>query len=171
MPTPRKHEDLHVLQGTKPHDRNPELTPGTLLAGRPRIPKTLRPGSEARRIYKLLCRQLLDRRALTEADNYLLELAATIWARRSRAQEKLLEEGEVCAYTRIDPNGVAHKIEKANLHLKIAADSEKQLVSILDRLGLTPLAGSKIKQTAADKKLAVVKGSIMDLYPQLVKEQ
>src|ERR1700685_4724542 len=95
MPTPRKHDLLHELQNTKPHDRSIEMTPSTLVAGRPSIPKSLKPGSEEKRIYKLLCRQLLERRALTEADRYLLELAATIWARRSRAKEKLLAEGEV----------------------------------------------------------------------------
>jgi P27 family predicted phage terminase small subunit len=149
MPQPRKHDKLHDLQGTRPHDRNPEMTPSTLVAGRPSIPKSLKAGSEARRIYKLLCRQLLERRALTEADRYLLELAATIWARRSRAQEKLLAEGEVVIYTRLNSNGEAVEVEKPNLHLKVAQDSERQLVSILDRLGLSPLAGSKIKQTRA----------------------
>jgi P27 family predicted phage terminase small subunit len=151
MPTPRKANDVHRLQGTIPHDRAPE-TPSTLVASRPRYPKNLTP--EAKRVFKQLCRQLADRKTLTEGDEHLLTLYVTIWDRRARAQEKLLAEGEVCAYTRIDPNGVAHKIEKPNLHLKIASDCESRLVAILDRLGLTPLAGSKVKQTRANEATA-----------------
>ncbi len=146
MPRPRKHESLHDLQGTKPHDRVLEQTPSTLQAGRPRFPRELTP--EARRIFKDLCKTLAQRRALTPGEAYLLTLASQIWMRRARAQAKLLEQGETCLYTRLDPNGVAHQIEKVNLHLKIASDCERQLVAILDRLGLSPLSGSKIKQTS-----------------------
>src|SRR5580700_4894716 len=103
MPTPRKSDKLHVLMGTKPHDRSPELTPNALIAGRPKFPKSL--SGEAKRVFKQLCRQLAERRALTEGDGHLVLLYATIWDRRARAQEKLLSEGEVVAYTRIDPNG------------------------------------------------------------------
>jgi P27 family predicted phage terminase small subunit len=171
MPQPRKHDKLHVLQGTKPHDRNPEMTPGTLVAGRPKFPKSL--SGEAKRVFKQLCRQLAERRALTEGDGHLLILYATIWDRRARAQEKLIEQGEVVAYTRIDPNGVAHKIEKANLHLKIASDAERQLVSILDRLGLSPLAGSKIKQTraASDEKTEPEEGTVSWIIAQHLAEK
>jgi len=143
MPMPRKSDADHALHGSKPHDRG--ITPTTLVAGRPRVPKGI--SADAKRVFKLLCKQLEARRALTEGDGFLLQLAAELWDRRARAQAKLLEEGEVCLYTRLDSNSVAHKIEKPNLHLKIAAETEKQLVSILDRLGLSPLAGSKIKQT------------------------
>jgi P27 family predicted phage terminase small subunit len=168
MPTPRKHDNLHVLQGTHPHDRNPEMTPSTLVAGRPKFPKSL--SGQAKRVFKRLCKQLADRRALTEADEYLLTLAATIWDRRARAQERLLSQGEVVAYTRIDPNGVAHKIEKANLHLKVATDAERQLVAILDRLGLSPLAGSKIKQTRdAAGKEAPKEGTVDFILAQHAK--
>lgn len=146
MPTPRKSLERHELDGTKPHY---EVTPkpDQLVAGRPRFPKGITP--DAKSLYKRLCKQLAERRALTEADEYLLTLAVSIWDRRARAQAKLLEEGEIKLYTRLDNNGIAHEMEKPNLWLKVAAESEKQLVAILDRLGLTPLAGSKIKKTRA----------------------
>ncbi len=166
MPTPRKHDKLHDLQGTKPHDRNPEMTPSTLVAGRPRLPRSTTP--EAKSLFKRLCKQLAERRALTQGDEYLLTLCATIWDRRNRAQEKLLVEGEICFYTRLDSNGVAHKMEKPNLNLKVAMDAERQLVSILDRLGLTPLAGSKIKQTRPSEKEEIIPGSMADIMPELL---
>lgn len=144
MPMPRKADELHKLHGSRPHDRTP-VTPSMLVAGRPPYPKGLT--KEARRVFKTLCRQLEERRALTEGDGHLLQLYAIIWDRWSNAQDHLLLQGAVCEYTRLDPNGVAHKIEKHNLHLKVAENAEKQLISILDRLGLTPLAGSKVKAT------------------------
>ena len=144
MPAQRKGDDLHDLHSTKPHDRTP-VTPSMLVAGRPRFPKSL--SAEARRVFKLLVKQLEARRVLTEGDGFLLQLAAELWDRRARAQAKLLEEGEVKLYTRLDSNGDAHQVEKPNLWLKVAAESEKQLVAILDRLGLSPIAGSKVKQT------------------------
>jgi len=138
----RKAEVLHKLHSTRIHDR--AETPPGLVAGRPKCPKLTR---EARRIFKLLCRQLEDRRALTAGDGHLLALYATLWDRHERAQAKLLAEGEICIYTRMDSNGQAHQVEKPNLSLKIAQDTERQMVAILDRLGLSPLAGTKVKQT------------------------
>jgi P27 family predicted phage terminase small subunit len=147
MPRPRKSDDLHVLHGSTPHDRTP-VTPSMLVAGRPKFLKVM----SAKRCFKMLCQMLEERRALTAGDGPLLHLAAEIWERRSRAQANLKAEGEVCKYTRLDPNGVAHQIQKANLNLKIAADAERQLVAILDRLGLSPIAGSKVKQTRPDEQ-------------------
>jgi P27 family predicted phage terminase small subunit len=144
MPAHRKPDDRHALEGTRPHDRS-AVTPTTLVAGRPKFPKGLTP--EAKRIFKSLCRQLGDRHTLTEGDGHLIGLYSELWDRRRRAQEKLLVEGEIALYTRLDPNGVAHKIKKPNLHLKVAQDAEKQMVAILDRLGLSPVSGSKVKQT------------------------
>lgn len=143
MPAPRKSEQHHWLSSTKPHDR--AITPPGLVAGRPKCPKSLTP--EARRIFKLLCKQLEERRALTAGDGHLLALYAELFDRRQRAHAKLLVEGEICSYTRLDSNGRAHQVEKQNLNLKVAQDTEKQMVAILDRMGLSPLAGTKVKQT------------------------
>jgi P27 family predicted phage terminase small subunit len=168
MAMPRKHPDLHDLQGTKSHVL--EQTPSTLTAGRPKLPRELTP--EAKRIFKDVCKTLAARRALTPGEAYLLTLAAQIWARRARAQAKLLEQGEIATYTRLDSNGAAHKVEKPNLWLKVATDAERQLVAILDRLGLSPLSGSKIKQTAdAPEKAAPKEGTIAWIIEQAEKRK
>jgi P27 family predicted phage terminase small subunit len=149
MPAVRKSDEAHALHGTTPHDRTP-VTPSMLVAGRPKYPKNAT--KEERRFFKQLCNQLEERRALTRGDEYLLTLAVSIWSRWQRAQDALLVQGEICLYERRDSNGAFHKIEKPNLWLKVAEVSEKNLVSILDRLGLTPLAGSKVKQTRPTEK-------------------
>jgi phage terminase small subunit len=56
-------------------------------------------------------------------------------------------EGEIRTYT-IIVKGEAQEIEKENLWLKIAFTAEKNMVAILDRLGLTPHNRAKIKPTA-----------------------
>lgn len=168
MPARRKSENLHQLHGSRPHDRAAEAAEA-LVAGRPGYPKNLT--REAKRIFKMLCRQLENRRALTEGDGHLIQLYAEIFDRRQRAQAKLLAEGEVCAYTRLDPNGVAHKIEKPNHYLKIAETCEKSLISILDRLGLSPLAGTKVKQTRGSEQVEeAVPGTVAYTILQASKE-
>jgi phage terminase small subunit len=163
MPQPRKADALHALHSTKPHDRTP-VTPSMLVGGRPKFFKVM----TEKRVFKMLCAMLEERRTLTEGDGFLLHLASEIWCRRARAQANLIKQGEICTYIRLDNNGVAHPQEKPNLNLKVVSESEKQLVAILDRLGLSPIAGSKVKQTRGEENVEVVKGSIADLWPNLL---
>ena len=159
MAMPRKSDALHKLHGSRPHDR----VDGTPVpSGRPRYPKNVT--AEARRVFKQLVSQLESRRTLTPGDGHLLTLYATIWDRRERAQARLLVEGEICAYTRLDPNGVAHKIEKANLNLKVAEVAEKQLVAILDRLGLTPMNAAKVKASLPVVKSAATPADTIEEF-------
>jgi P27 family predicted phage terminase small subunit len=167
MPTPRKSPEEHELTGAKPHY---EVAPANvpLVASRPRYPKGLTP--EARRVFKQLVQQLENRRALTEGDRFLLHVFAETWDRRARAQEKLLAQGEVCLYTRLDPNGVAHQLEKPNLNLKVLEAADKTIVAILDRLGLTPLAGSKVKQTRPSENLEEITPGTMAWFDLQAKK-
>ena len=146
MPTPRKSLDEHKLVGTRPHyvDEDSDVVPG-----RPHYPKNL--SIEARRFFKAICRTLERRRTLTEGDQELIRLAAVLRDRHERAIAHVAAEGEVYAYTRLDSNGGAHDIIKENLWLRVAKDAERQTVSILDRLGLTPYHRSKIKPTKKDR--------------------
>ena len=103
MAMPRKPDALHKLHGTK--SRHGNLAAEPLAQGRPRYPRNITP--QARRVFKELVNQLEARRTLTPGDGHLLTLYATVWDRRERAQANLLAQGEICAYTRLDPNGVA----------------------------------------------------------------
>lgn len=142
MPRDRKSLDEHKLTGTKPQYVVPT---SDVKPGRPRYPKSLTP--EARRFFKGICSLLEKRRTLTEGDAELIRLAAILRGRHERAIRKLEVEGEVCTYTRLDSNSKPVEVEKPNLWLGVAKDAEKQLVAVLDRLGLTPANRSKIKQT------------------------
>lgn len=150
MPTPRKELSTHKLQGTKA--KYIEET-SVVAPGRPRFPKNLSPDSK--RFFKNLCRMLEQRRTLTEGDQELIRLAAILRDRHERAMAHVLAEGEICVYCRLDSNGAAHDMWKENLWLRCAKDAEKQMVAILDRLGLTPLARGKVKQTEIPKESTV----------------
>jgi P27 family predicted phage terminase small subunit len=144
VPTPRKSEAMHDLTGTKSQAKpEPEYS---LPPGRPRYPKKL--SLEARRVFKRLCALLEKRRALTEGDGELLRLYSLLYDRHARALAKIEEQGAICTYTRLDSNGQPHEFEKHNLWLKVAETAEKNMVAILDRLGLTPHNRAKVKPTA-----------------------
>ncbi len=146
MPTPKKTDAAHWLDGTQSQAAVPPSKEPAFEAGRPRYPKGI--SGEARAAFKRLCALLEKRRALTEADGELLRLYSITFDRHSRALEKLAVEGEVRIYTRLNNHGEEVQAEKPNLWLKIAQDAEKTMIACLDRLGLTPLNRGKIKPTA-----------------------
>ncbi len=161
MPTPRKDLSAHTLQGTTARyiDENSDVP-----ASRPRYPKNLSP--ESKRFFKGICRMLEKRSTLTEGDQELIRLAAILRDRHERAVEKVAEEGEICTYVRLDSNGAPHDLVKENLWLRVAKDSEKQMVAILDRLGLTPAARGKIKQVDKPKDKPALPGQeLLDRLP------
>lgn len=138
-----KTEQLHWLQGTKSQAKpEPEFK---VPASRPRAPKDLSP--EALAVFKQLCALLRKRRALTAGDAELIRLYAIKHERHAKAKAKIEVEGEIRIYTRLDSNGQPHDVEKENLWLKVATGCEKDMVAILDRLGLTPMNRAKAKPT------------------------
>jgi P27 family predicted phage terminase small subunit len=139
MPMPRKSLSEHDLTGTKPQYVLPDIS---TAPGRPKYPKGISP--EAKRFFKTICRQLERRGNLTEGDQELIRLAAILRDRHARAIEHINSEGEVCTYTKCDKTGAQFESVQPNMWLKIAQESEKQIVSILDRCGLTPLNRAKV---------------------------
>jgi P27 family predicted phage terminase small subunit len=138
----------HLLQGTMPQGKS--QAESYLPPSRPRFPKDVAP--VARKVYKELCCVLEDRRALTRGDFQLLRLFAILWDRHQRQEKLLRDEGEVTTYTRLDSNGQAHDVVKENIRLKIVVGAEKQLVAILDKLGLSPNAKDKVRPTKGEEK-------------------
>ncbi|HWY20027.1 MAG TPA: P27 family phage terminase small subunit [Candidatus Acidoferrum sp.] len=143
---PRKSLDQHKLQGTKPEYVEPTAI---VSGGRPRYPKNLTP--EAKRVFKSISRLMESRRSLTEADGELIRLLALTHVRHSKAISKLEEEGEIKVYFRLDKHGEQVASERPNLWLDVAQACEKQMISIYDRLGLTPLNRAKVKPTEPPK--------------------
>jgi P27 family predicted phage terminase small subunit len=146
MPRARKSLDDHKLTGTKPEWTSPDVVIGP---SRPRFPKGLTP--EARRVFKAISQLLERRRSLTEADGELIRILALTHVRHSKAIEKLAEEGEIKIYYRLDKFGEQVPSERPNLWLDVAQACEKQMISIYDRLGCTPLSRGKVKQVDAPK--------------------
>jgi P27 family predicted phage terminase small subunit len=154
----------HELAGTKAHYDTAAI--GRLVAGRPRFPKDL--GKELRPVFKRLCALLADRRQLTPGDVELIRLYCFQHDRHSRNAALLRQEGELCTYFRLDSNGQSVPQVKTNLRLKVVTDAERQMAAILSQLGLTPVAGSKVKQTKPNAETEVIPGSVADLYPELL---
>jgi P27 family predicted phage terminase small subunit len=126
-------------------EKHQQEQPG-VQAGRPSVPKGL--SKEARKVFKGLCKLLAARRVLTSGDAEILRLYAILFDRHARAAARLAVEGDVVVYTRLNSGGKEVEMEKQNLWLVIAKDSEKQMVGILDRLGLTPHNRDRVKRVA-----------------------
>lgn len=159
MPTPKKPEYLHKLEGTKSQAEVPPSKEPQFEAGRPKYPKGI--SGDAKAAFKRLVRLLESRRTLTEGDAELLRLYAITYDRHVRAVAKLETEGEVRIYTRLNNHGEEVQSESKNLWLPIAEAAEKTMIACLDRLGLTPLNRGKIRPTA--QKPAPEEGSMEDV--------
>ena len=151
-------DELHRLRGTRPTralDHGDDIP-----AARPKFPKTLT--AEARAIFKMLVKQLEERRACTAGDMQILHLFAEKHVRWVTARAKVAELGEVVTDTRLDSNGAAHEVLRKNPWLTVAQESEREMHAILRDLGLTPNARSKVKQVGEKEKPAPV--SFEDQY-------
>lgn len=146
MPRERKSLEEHALSGTKPQYVLPD---SDVVASRPKIPTDFPKGSPLRKLFKQYCQDLEKRRTLTAGDAELLRIAVICRDRQFRALQHIRAEGEICTYQRLDADGHSVDVVKPNLWLKVAQDSEKQIVAILDRLGLTPTNRTKVKQATA----------------------
>jgi P27 family predicted phage terminase small subunit len=95
---------------------------------------------------------LADRRAVTSGDADLLAICASTWERWVAACEAIRKEGAVKIYSRAGADGHLHEVEKVNLNVGIAKDCERQMLSTLTRLGLTPKDRDAVRPTAPPPK-------------------
>jgi P27 family predicted phage terminase small subunit len=151
MPQPRKSDFMHQLSGSRSQATEPNVT---IKPGKPKCPKGLCRASQL--VFRRICKLLEARQNLTEGDVELITLYAIQHDRWTRALEHVKTEGEICTYVRLDSNGKAHDQLKPNLWLKVVQDTERQLVALTDRLGLTPMNRSKVKPTGEQEKPAPV---------------
>jgi P27 family predicted phage terminase small subunit len=151
MAYPRKTEKLHDLHGTKATPVvNATLSPHA--AGRPSWRGL---SGEAKRVFKELCTQLEERKALTQGDRSLLMVYARVWDRWRIATSHVEAEGSVIEQLIPTKDGKTITREKLSPWLIVAQNAEKQLVQILVQLGLTPAARDKVKMTAAPQEKPV----------------
>jgi len=150
MARPTKDLVQHKLEGTIQRAIGSSFIAGSL----PRPPKDL--SKEERKRFKGHVRMLADRRAVTSGDASLLAILVRTETRCIQAQEKITTEGMVVTYQYATPKGELYEVKKANIHLKILENAEKQCIAILVRLGLTPRDREHVRPTssAAPKKNA-----------------
>ena len=141
MPMPAKPAEVHALQGTRSKAR-PKSDSG-IQGGRPKFPAHLT--AAAKPEFKRLVALLEERRVVTPGDAVLLALAAEIAARWFIAKRDVQTRGLTITTTILSSNGEPLEKEKKNPCLAIAQESEKTLLSILDRLGLSPINREKVK--------------------------
>ena len=145
--------------GRKAHDANTLWLHGTRsqatapgesaipAARAPKYPRGLPPA--LRRPFRDLCATLTARRSLTDGDAELIALYVALAARRTRALAAVESEGLLITETRFGSNGEPSSRRIKNPHLVVAQESEKTMLAILDRLGLTPIGKDKAKPTRA----------------------
>lgn len=143
-PRPRKSLEAHQLNRTTPEWTN--LSTSVHAGSLPKAPKFL--SGDARKKFKGLVKQLAARRTVTSGDADLLAIYASTWERWQASLEKIRLEGPVVAYSRLNNRGEEVQTEKPNLHMAIAQDAERSMVSILTRLGLTPKDRESVRPTS-----------------------
>ncbi|OLC29925.1 MAG: hypothetical protein AUH28_16340 [Acidobacteria bacterium 13_1_40CM_56_16] len=149
------------LHGSKHGSQAAAPGESTVRAGRPRYPAGLT--AAARRVFKELCAMLEERRALTRADGELLSLYASLSDRRARELALAESEGLIVSEVRYGHNGEATTRRLKNPHLTVAQESEKTMLAILDRLGLTPTGRDKVKPTAKAAPQPQAPGELIDV--------
>jgi P27 family predicted phage terminase small subunit len=165
---PAKSAHQHFVEGT-PSTAKP-ATESHVVAGRPRFPADLDPS--LKRIFKNLCKLLSERRALTHGDVELIRIFCFQKDRHCRNVAELRKEGEIVTYFRLDANGRSVPQVTTNLRLKICTEAEKQMVSVLSALGLTPTAKDRARPTApeAPSKDELIPGSMGWLMAEQSRE-
>jgi P27 family predicted phage terminase small subunit len=148
MPTPRIPLEIHDLRGTKDQYvvKGESEVPGTL----PKPAKFL--SKDAKKKFRALVRQLAARRTATAGDADLLSIYCSLWEEWQESRLKIREEGTIKIYNRLGSDGVSVEVEKENLHVKIAQNCQRQMVTILRQLGLTPRDRDSVKEVAVKKK-------------------
>ncbi len=139
-----KGEAYHELTGTP--NWATALPESNVPSGRPKKPKGV--SKDALKIFRMLCKMLAARRALTPGDGEILGLYCVLYDRHMRALEALAAEGEVIKTTRTAKNRDTYTVQDRNPWLDVAKDCEGRRVAILDRLGLTPRAKDSVKPGA-----------------------
>jgi P27 family predicted phage terminase small subunit len=141
---PEKSPEQHALHGTKPQSAAYLRAPSDIPEGWPRF-KNLSP--QEKPVFKRIARLLKDRRHLTAGDAELLRLYAAAEVRYFDFKKILEQEGWI-----VD---TIHGL-KPHPAGQLFRAAEATMLSILDRLGLSPISKDKPKpaKTSSEAKPA-----------------
>ena len=154
----------HLLHGTVPQGKVER--PSVYQGGRPKFPAHL--SKVARQEMKRVVRILENRGTVTEGDFAIAAVHAEVYARWISIKAQIGEEFMVVTQA-TDNNGNLRTVSRLNPLIKVVQQCEARLQSLAKDLGLSPITREKVKQTAPDQEEEIVKGSIADLYPNLVQ--
>jgi P27 family predicted phage terminase small subunit len=139
MPTPKKSEFMHSLQGTKSQVATdaPDFP-----AGRPKMPHDLSPAAEAE--WRRIVPKLGKRKTLTKADASSIEIYVREFARYKKVAQ-LAEENPLERVSWLDTNGNEHFKTVESAASKVAAKLASSLRNFLKELSATPASRDKTK--------------------------
>lgn len=164
MPTPKKSAELHRVQGTVTQAKPDK--PSYVMGGKPKFPSHL--SKAARAELKRCCAILAERGTLTAGDYSLLAIYGTVWERWIQLKAEIGDQLMVTTQV-TDNNGNLRTVTRLNPLLKVIAQTETRMMALLKDLGLGPASRDKVKQTAVNRDLEIVPGSMADLYPEMLK--
>ncbi|MGA7447202.1 MAG: P27 family phage terminase small subunit [Terriglobales bacterium] len=139
MPTPKKSDFLHSLQGTKSQVKTdaPDFP-----AGRPKMPLDLSPVAEAE--WRRIVPKLGKRKTLTKADASSIEIYVREFARYKKVAA-IAEEEPLERVSWLDANGIEHFKTVESAASKVAAKLACSLRNFLKELSATPASRDKTK--------------------------
>jgi len=144
MARPQISDELHRLKGTRPtRAQAPAPSIAAVASGRPTCPAHLSP--DARKAWRKAVKILADRGTLSAGDGQLLAMYAELVARWVAAKAEIAAKGLMVVVTVLSNRGEPIEKERVNPALKIAQESEKQLATLGDRLGLSPTFREKVR--------------------------
>jgi P27 family predicted phage terminase small subunit len=146
MGRPAKSQDLHKLQGTTPYA--PPKSGSAIIGGRAKIPAHL--DRQERAEFKRYHARLSERRVCTPGDAHVLALAAVVTCRWVEEKCDLKENGRWKTVTVLDSNGQPVQKEIPNPARKDSVESERQLLSLLKSVGLTPDSKDRVRTVKND---------------------
>lgn len=143
--------------------------PGTVVAGRPRMPKTLSEIATAR--WRELVRILRQRGVLTKGDGPLIELCATTYERWQQCLTEIRDNGMMVETTWSDSDGNVHTKRVLNPCAKMATTLESQMRQQLRELCSTVASrNSTAPAPLADKDKQLPPDSVGAMFPTAVEE-
>lgn len=165
----------HALRGTKarPNQRGEHDRAATTPAGRPRCPAHVKEDPSAFAAWRDAVRIMRKNGTLSAGDAPTLAVYACVYSKWIQATKDVRERGFEIETTRTRRDGSTYETTAINPSVKIATDSERQLLALAKALGLSPDSRGRIMPTKEpkSKKWTPKPGSIGALLPSLFNEK
>jgi P27 family predicted phage terminase small subunit len=150
MGRPAKTREMHLLQGTLPQGTPDKVS--YVRGGRPKFPP--RSSKEEKAEFKRLCAVLAERRTLSPGDRDLIAVYVSVWSRWMECKKQIAADGLMVTTTVTDSHGNMKTVTRVHPLLKIIAQCETRMLSLLKELGTTPATRDKVRPTQGQQESA-----------------